>query len=70
MCASLLDGLLGFWYCKTSAEVVKLVDTPGSGSGEGNFVGVRLPPSALLSHAFQKTKETGSPNITVGVRAR
>ncbi len=28
------------------AEVVELVDTPGSGSGGGNFVGVRLPPSA------------------------
>ena len=32
------------------AEVVELVDTLGSGSSEGNLVGVRLSPSAPREH--------------------
>ena len=37
-----------FHYTQQKAGVAKLEDAPGSGSGEGNLVGVQIPASAPI----------------------
>ena len=36
-------------FAQHGADVVELVDALASGASEGNLVGVRVPPSALIT---------------------